>query len=100
MTNKPYGTLYTGVTNDLVRRSYQHKNNLIPGFSSKHHIYRLVYYVAVENPESAIAREKQIKTWKRHWKLRLINEFNPQWRDLYYDLVDNGKENGFLPPQE
>lgn len=90
LANKPYGTLYVGVTNDLVRRIYEHKNNLIDGFSKEHRTHLLVYYVASENPESAIAREKQIKAWKRHWKLRLINEFNPQWRDLYYDLVDNG----------
>lgn len=91
LANKPYGALYTGITNDLLRRVYEHKCGLAPGFSSKHRVCHLVYYVTTESPEAAIAREKQIKTWKRHWKLRIINEFNPQWRDLYYDLVNRNE---------
>ena len=87
MTNKPFGTLYTGITNDLIRRAHEHKHGTVAGFSTDHETHRLVYYVTVDNPESAIVREKQIKKWKRHWKLRMINEFNPKWRDLYYDLV-------------
>ena len=81
MTNKSR-TLYTGVTNNLVRRVYEHKNKLIPGFTSKYNIRFLVYYEATSSIQSAIEREKQIKGWLRAKKVALINSMNPEWKDL------------------
>ena len=87
LANKRNGTLYTGVTGDLVKRVWQHRNNLAEGFSSKHATHLLVYYERHDDMPGAITREKQIKAWKRQWKIRLIEEFNPYWRDLYSDIV-------------
>ncbi|MGQ9701419.1 MAG: GIY-YIG nuclease family protein [bacterium] len=87
LSNKKNGTLYTGVTNDLVRRVYEHKHNLIEGFTKKYHVHRLVYFENTENVEAAIHREKCIKKWKRAWKIELIEKSNPEWKDLYYELV-------------
>ena len=87
LASKRNGTLYIGMTNDLVRRVYAHKQGLIPGFTKKYHIHLLVYYEATENITAAIKREKQLKEWKRIWKLRIIEEQNPEWRDLYEDLT-------------
>lgn len=81
MTNKSK-TLYTGVTNDLQRRVYEHKNKIIKGFTSKYNIIKLVYYERTESIESAIAREKQIKGWVRRKKIDLIESMNPEWNDL------------------
>ncbi|MCX6732612.1 MAG: GIY-YIG nuclease family protein [Candidatus Roizmanbacteria bacterium] len=81
------GTLYIGVTSNLVRRIWEHKNKLVEGFTNKYVVHHLVYYEPHENPESAITREKQIKKWKRLWKLNLIEEKNPTWRDLYSDIL-------------
>ncbi len=81
------GTLYIGVTNDIVRRVYEHKNNLIEGFTRKYHIHDLVYFELFDDIESAIQREKQLKKWNRAWKVELIEEKNPGWRDLYEDIV-------------
>ena len=81
MTNKSR-TLYTGVTNDLVRRVYEHKNKLVPGFTSKYNIRFLVYYEATSSIQSAIEREKQIKGWLRAKKIALIDSMNPEWKDL------------------
>ena len=81
------GTLYTGVTSNLIQRVYQHKNNLIEGFTKKYGVHSLVYYELHENILSAITREKQIKKWKRQWKIELIEKNNPNWKDLYYELV-------------
>lgn len=86
MTNKLNGTLYTGVTNDLIKRIYQHKEKIIPGFTSKYDINHLVYYEIHENIISAITREKQIKKWNREWKINLIEKDNPKWNDLYETL--------------
>ena len=80
-TNLPR-TLYTGVTNNLVRRMYEHKNRLVPGFTSKYRINRLVYFEVTSDVRSAIAREKQIKAWRREKKVQLIQSVNPEWRDL------------------
>ncbi len=76
------GTLYIGVTNNLERRTYEHKNNAMKGFTQKYGVHRLVWYESTNNIESAIQREKQIKKWNRSWKIRLIEETNPQWKDL------------------
>ena len=81
MTNKS-GTLYTGVTNDLGRRVYEHKKKLVSGFTAKYNIDRLVYYEATEDVNAAISREKQIKGWLRAKKIALIDSMNPQWADL------------------
>jgi len=80
------GTLYLGVTSNLVQRITQHKEGLIEGFTAKYKVNQLVYFEAHDNAESAITREKQIKKWKRAWKLKLIEDENPSWRDLFDDL--------------
>ena len=83
-----HGTvLYTGVTNNLVRRVYEHKNKLADGFTTKYHADRLVYYELHDTAESAILREKQIKKWKREWKEELILKFNPRLHDLYETIL-------------
>ncbi|HWC92861.1 MAG TPA: GIY-YIG nuclease family protein [Pseudolabrys sp.] len=77
------GTLYVGVTNNLVRRIYEHKNKIIRGFTSRYCVGRLVWFETYDDPTNAIAREKDIKKWRRAWKLRLIEQSNPHWIDLY-----------------
>lgn len=79
------GTLYTGVTNNLERRVYEHKHKLLPGFTARYNIARLVYYEAAPDPRAAIAREKQIKGWRRAKKIALIESMNPEWADLSAD---------------
>jgi putative endonuclease len=90
LTNKSK-TLYTGVTNDLERRVYEHKNKLVPGFTLQYKISRLVFYEATPDVRAAIAREKQIKGWTRQKKLALIESTNPRWRDLSVDWFRAGK---------
>ncbi|HTQ83693.1 MAG TPA: GIY-YIG nuclease family protein [Pseudolabrys sp.] len=80
------GTLYLGVTNDLVRRVHEHKSKIVRGFSQRYDIGRLVWFETYDDPTNAIAREKDIKKWRRAWKLRLIEESNPQWVDLYEQI--------------
>jgi putative endonuclease len=77
------GTLYTGVTSNLVQRIWQHKEKAVPGFTTQYNVGRLVYFAELATAEAAITREKQIKKWNRAWKLRLIEEQNPGWDDLY-----------------
>ncbi len=81
------GALYVGVTSDLVQRIWQHKSDLVEGFTKKYGVHMLVWYEVHETMESAIAREKTIKGWRRKWKLDLIEATNPAWRDLYGDIV-------------
>jgi putative endonuclease len=81
------GTLYIGVTNNLQRRVWEHKTDLVEGFTKKYGVHCLVWYEVAASPQAAITREKQVKKWKRAWKLRLIEEMNPTWRDLYADIV-------------
>jgi len=88
LASKKNGTLYIGVTNDLIKRVYQHKNNLVDGFTKKHNVHRLVYYETTNDIQSAIIREKQLKKWNRKWKLELIEKENPEWKDLYNDLIN------------
>ena len=88
ITNKSR-TLYAGVTNDLVRRMYEHKNKLIPGFTSKYNITQLVYYEATDDIRAAIAREKQIKGWLRRKKIALIESANPTWKDLSSEWIED-----------
>ena len=87
VTNRKYGVLYTGVTNNLLRRVYEHKNKIIKGFTSKYNAYLLVYYEFFDSEISAITREKQIKDYKRQKRIDLVNDFNPEWKDLYSTLV-------------
>jgi len=86
MASQKNGTLYIGVTNDLHRRVYEHKQGLIKGFTSKYKVNNLVYYELFENIDEALLNEKRLKKWKRSWKIRLIEENNPGWKDLYNEL--------------
>ena len=86
LASKRNGTLYVGVTSDLLARTWQHKNSAVEGFTSKYDVYYLVWYELHESMDSAIAREKAIKKWNRTWKLKLIEKSNPEWRDLYNDI--------------
>ena len=90
MANKRNGTLYTGVTSNLLTRVYQHKNNMVEGFTEKYNLHMLVYYEQCETAEAAIQREKRLKVWHRKWKIRLIEEMNPEWKDLYEESVNTG----------
>ena len=82
MTSRKNGTLYIGVTNNLERRVYEHKNGLVKGFTSEYKVNRLVYYESTNDISSAIQRETQLKRWKRAWKLALIDKANPQWLEI------------------
>ncbi len=86
MTNKDNSVLYTGVAKDLLRRVYEHNEKLIKGFTKKYNVTKLVYYEIFENSYDSITREKQIKAGSRKKKLDLINKFNKEWKDIYYDL--------------
>jgi putative endonuclease len=87
LASKRNGTLYIGVTNNLFRRVYEHKNDSIQGFTKKYGVHMLVYYEDTDNIESALQREKQLKTWKRRWKLELIEKVNPEWKDLWEEIT-------------
>ena len=87
MTNKPEGTFYIGVTNDLIRRVYEHKNNFVKCFTSKYNLHQLVYYELTADVYEAITREKRLKRWLREWKLNLIRKLNPNWLDLYFEII-------------
>ncbi|MGE5894097.1 MAG: GIY-YIG nuclease family protein [bacterium] len=90
LCNRRNGTLYVGVTSELIKRIYEHKNDLVDGFTRKYAVHSLVWYEMHENAEAALAREKQIKKWKRQWKLELIEKDNPHWKDLYEDMINTG----------
>jgi putative endonuclease len=83
LASKKNGTIYIGVTNDLIRRVYEHKNDLVPGFTHHYRVHDLVYFEAYDDIMSAIQREKNLKKWNRGWKIRLIEKDNPEWRNLY-----------------
>jgi putative endonuclease len=87
LASKRNGTLYVGVTSDLVKRIWEHKNNMVEGFTKRYMVKQLVWYELHESMESAIMREKRIKNWKRAWKLELIESKNPDWLDLYDTIV-------------
>ena len=89
LANKKNGTLYLGITNNLIRRVFEHRNNYVDGFTKKYEVHKLVYYEITSDVESAITREKAIKKWNRKWKIRLIETMNPEWNDLYNELVDS-----------
>ena len=87
LASKRNGTLYVGVTSNLVKRIWEHKNNNVEGFTKRYGVHQLVWYEIHENMESAIVREKRLKEWKRKWKLELIENNNPYWHDLYNTIV-------------
>jgi putative endonuclease len=87
LASRKDGTLYLGVTRDLVRRVYEHKHKLVPGFTSRYDINRLVWFEDYDDRRTAIEREKEIKKWRRRWKIELIEKENPGWRDLYAEIL-------------
>ena len=87
LASKRNGTLYIGVTSDLVKRVWEHKNNMVEGFTKRYGVHNLVWYESHESMESAIKREKGLKEWKRAWKLELIESSNPNWQDLYETII-------------
>ena len=88
MASKRNGTLYIGFSGDILKRMWEHKNDLREGFTKKYRVHTLVWYEMFSDPNAAIAREKQLKGWNRAWKIRLIERMNPNWRDLFKDLVE------------
>ena len=87
LASRRNGTLYVGVTSDLIKRVWEHKNNVVEGFTKRYGVHSLVWFELHATMESAIAREKAIKEWKRDWKLKLIETENPRWQDLYLNLI-------------
>jgi putative endonuclease len=87
LASKIGGTLYVGVTNDLIRRVAEHRSKLVAGFTERYDVVRLVYFEQFDDPENAIKREKRLKKWNRAWKIRLIEELNPNWDDLYPSIA-------------
>jgi len=92
LTNKNHSVLYTGFTDDLERRVYEHKNKMLKGFTSKYNVDKLVYYEDFLDTDSAKLRESQLKKYHRCWKINLINDINPEWKDLYDDFVINQRQ--------
>jgi putative endonuclease len=87
MASRKNGTLYVGVTNDLIRRGYEHRSGTVPGFTDRYDVHRLVWFESTQSIEAAIHKEKQIKNWKREWKIALVEQANPEWVDLYPGLL-------------
>jgi putative endonuclease len=87
LASKKDGVLYIGVTGDLIKRVWEHKNNVVKGFTQRYFVHRLVYFEATTDIESAILRETQLKRWKREWKIQLIEKENPNWEDLYSKII-------------
>ena len=87
MASRKHGTLYVGVTSNLLGRMYQHKTHAVPGFTSRYRVHLLVWFECYDDPLTAIAREKEIKKWRREWKTNLIERTNPEWADLYETLA-------------
>ncbi len=97
LASKRNGTLYVGFTSDLLKRVYAHKNDSLNGFTKKYGVHTLVYYETCDDYDGALQREKQIKEWKRGWKIELIEKVNPEWRDLYEQILQTS---GFRLPSE
>ena len=87
MSNRPNGTLYVGVTNDLIRRVYEHRTNAVPGFTSRYNLKDLIYFEEHATIANAIQREKTLKHWIRAWKVELIEKHNPEWKDLFEEIA-------------
>ena len=100
LASKRKGILYTGVTSNLVGRIWQHREHVIDGFTQRYDVSRLVWYQLTEAMDSAILREKQVKKWNRAWKIRLIEEMNPGWRDLWPEIAGHAEVPGFPPSRE
>lgn len=88
LASRRNGTLYTGVTSDLVKRIWQHREEVVDGFTKRYGVHTLVYYELHDDIARAITREKQVKRWRRKWKVRMIERMNPEWRDLYPDITN------------
>ncbi len=86
LASRKQGTLYLGVTKDIVRRVAQHKQKTLPGFTNRYDVHRLVWFQCYDGPTEAITREKEIKKWRRDWKIPLVEKENPDWRDLYGEI--------------
>jgi putative endonuclease len=97
LASAPNGTLYIGVTSNLIQRTWQHREADVPGFTHRYRVHRLVYYELHGDMEHAIQREKRLKKWERKWKLRLVNDFNPEWMDLWPQALGSP---GFPPSRE
>jgi putative endonuclease len=87
LTNQYHTVFYVGVTNNLIRRVYEHKNKLVKGFTAKYNINKLIYYEVFSDVRDAIYREKQIKSWSRKKKIEMVEKFNPEWKDLYEEII-------------
>ena len=87
LASRRYGTIYTGVTSDIIKRTWQHKEGFVEGFTKEYSVKHLVWYEQHDDVQSAITREKQVKKWNRAWKIKLIQKNNPHWRDLYREVV-------------
>jgi putative endonuclease len=87
MASQRHGTLYVGVTNNLIRRVYEHREKITPGFTSKYNVNRLVWFDQTDSIEAAIQHEKRLKHWQRAWKIEMIEKANPHWEDLYLSII-------------
>ena len=87
MASRKHGTLYVGVTNDLIRRAYEHRTDAVKGFTSRYHIHLLVWFECYDDPLTAIGREKGLKKWRHEWKVNLVEKTNPEWVDLFESLA-------------
>ena len=94
LASQKNGTLYIGVTSDLIKRIYEHKNSLVDGFTKKYNVHDLLYFEQFQDMNSAIAREKQLKAWKRQWKIALIEKVNGNWQDLYGEILGVDSKSG------
>jgi len=92
LASKPNGTLYVGVTSDLVKRIWEHRNDAVEGFTRRYGVYRLVYFEQFPSMVEAIEREKELKKWRRAWKIALIGKSNPAWRDLFPDIIGSNDD--------
>ena len=88
LTNKKNGVLYIGMTSSLIKRIQEHREKLVKGFTEKYNIHKLIYYEQTEDISSALAREKSLKKWNRNWKIQLIEKENPNWEDLYFNIIE------------
>jgi putative endonuclease len=87
LASKKNGVLYNGMTNDLMKRVFEHKKKMIDGFTKKYNVNKLVYYELTNQPQDAINREKRLKKWKQEWRIELIEKMNPNWKDLYFVMI-------------
>jgi len=91
LANRKHGVIYIGVSSNLIKRVWQHKNNVVKSFTQKYHVHDLVWHEVHQEMASAISREKKLKKWRRDWKIQLIEKTNPDWLDLYPDLISDSR---------